>query len=418
MSLALLGGTPVSAAPPQVEWPQYSGRERELLLDVLESREWGGYPSPSPKAAQFAADFAAHHGADHGICATNGSVTLEVALAALDIEAGDEVIVPTYTWIATAACAVHVNAVPVIVDIEPESYCIDCDQVEAAITPRTRALIPVHLGANMADMDRLMAIAARHDLAVIEDCAHAHGAAWNGRGAGSIGDLGSFSFQCSKLMTSGEGGVILTSNDELMQRCHSIVNCGRKDPGYDRFSGEVLGINARLTEFQAAVLIAQLERLNEATELRASGARRLAAGLAEVGGLTPLSADPRISSRAAYQLVMKYDSAAFGGLHRDRFLEALEAEGVEAVGPFYVPIPDHELFHAESRHWPQLRERYGDGVKAANSRGELHFPVAARAAYEEAVWLHYPYLMSDRAVDLVIEAVAKVKKYSGELLRL
>lgn len=417
MTLALFGGTPVSAAPPHVEWPQHTSRERELLHEVLESREWGGYPSPSPKAAEFAAAFAAHHGAAHGICATNGSVTLEVALTALDVEAGDEVIVPTYTWIATAACAVHLNAVPVIVDIDPDSYCIDCDAVEAAITPRTRAIIPVHLGANMADMDRIMAIAKRHDLAVIEDCAHAHGAEWNGRGAGSIGDLGSFSFQRSKLMTSGEGGVILTSDDELMQRCHAIVNCGRKEPGYDRFSGDVLGVNARLTEFQAAVLIAQLERLGEATALRAAGARRLAKGLAEVGGLTPLAANSRVTSRAAYQLVMKYDSEAFGGLHRDRFLEALEAEGIEADGPFYVPIPDHELFHAESRHWPQLRARYGDGFKAANARGDLRFPVAARAAYEEAVWLHYPYLMSDRSVDLVVEAVAKIKAHASDLLR-
>jgi L-glutamine:scyllo-inosose aminotransferase len=415
MTLALLGGVPVATTPPQIEWPQYSDRERELLLEVLESREWGGYPSPSPKAARFADAFAAYHGAKHGICATNGSVTLEVALAALDIEAGDEVIVPTYTWVATAACAVHLNAVPVIVDIDPDSYCIDCDAVEAAITPRTRAIIPVHLGANMADMDRIMAIAEKHGLAVVEDCAHAHGAAWKGRGAGSIGDLGSFSFQRSKLMTSGEGGIVLTSDERLMQRSHAIVNCGRKELGYDGFAGDVLGVNARLTEFQAAVLIAQLERLHEATETRAAGAARLARGLADVGGLTPLSADPRISSRAAYQLVMKYDPGAFSGLHRDRFLEALAAEGVEADGPFYVPIPDHELFHAESRHWPQLRGRYGEGVKAANARGELHYPVAAKAAYEEAVWLHYPYLMSDRAVDRVVEAVAKISAHSSDL---
>ncbi len=416
MTLALLGGTPVCDNSSAVEWPLYSNREKELLLEVLESREWGGYPSPSPKAAQFAQGFADHHGAKHGICATNGSVTLEVALTALDIEAGDEVIVPTYTWIATAACAVHLNAVPVIVDVDPESYCIDCDQVEAAITERTRVIIPVHLGANMADMDRIMEIAKKHGLKVIEDCAHAHGAAWRGQGAGSIGDIGSFSFQRSKLMTSGEGGVVITSDEILRQRCHAVVNCGRKEPGYDTFPGDVLGVNARLTEFQAAVLIAQLERLEEATAARAAGAQRLAAGLAEIGGLTPLKQDARITTKAAYQLVMKYDAAAFQGLHRDRFLEALEAEGIGADGPFYVPIPDHELFHAESRHWPQLRARYGEGFKAANARGELNFPVAAKAAYEEAVWLHYPYLMSDRSVDQVLEAVAKIKAEAGSLL--
>lgn len=414
--LAIFGGTPVASAPPRVEWPLYDERERANLLAVLESREWGGYPSPSPRAAEFGRKFAEHHGAKHGVCVTNGSVTLEVALTALDIEAGDEIIVPCYTWIATAVCAVHVNAVPVMVDVDPVSYCIDCDALEAAITERTRAIIPVHLGANMADMDRIMAIARKHDLAVIEDCAHAHGSAWRGQGAGSIGDIGSFSFQMSKLMTSGEGGAVITSDDELMQRMHSIVNCGRREAGYDSYQGAVLGVNARMTEFQAAVLLAQLDRLPEATRIRAEGAERLAAGLAEVGGLTPLPKDERITTRAAYQLVSKYDPEAFGGVHRDVFLNALRAEGISADGPFYVPLPDHPLFQAESRHWPQLRERYGDGIKDALQRGLLHFPVAAKAAYEEAVWLHYPYLMAGpEKVDQIIEAVAKIKRNAAEL---
>ena len=266
--LAIFGGTPVTTTPPAAPWPIYGDRERELLLSVLESREWGGYPEPNVRAAEFAEKFAAHHGAAYGICVTNGSVTLEVALTALDVEAGDEVIAPCYTWVATGACAVHVNAVPVFVDVDPDNYCIDPDQVEAAITDRTRAIIPVHLGANMADMDRMMDIADRHGIAVIEDCAHAHGGAWRGRGAGSIGDIGSFSFQSSKLMTAGEGGAVITSDNGLMQRCHSIVNCGRKEPGYDTFEGHVLGVNARISEFQAAVLIAQLERVRVDREPR------------------------------------------------------------------------------------------------------------------------------------------------------
>ncbi len=415
--LAIFGGTPVTTTPPAAPWPIYGDRERELLLSVLESREWGGYPEPNVRAAEFAEKFAAHHGAAYGICVTNGSVTLEVALTALDVEAGDEVIAPCYTWVATGACAVHVNAVPVFVDVDPDNYCIDPDQVEAAITDRTRAIIPVHLGANMADMDRMMDIADRHGIAVIEDCAHAHGGAWRGRGAGSIGDIGSFSFQSSKLMTAGEGGAVITSDNGLMQRCHSIVNCGRKEPGYDTFEGHVLGVNARISEFQAAVLIAQLERLDEATRIRADAAAYLARGLDEVGGLTPLAQDERMTSRAAYQLISKYDPSLFAGAHRDVFLGALRAEGIECDGPFYVPMPDHPLFTAESRHWPQLRERYGDGVKAANARGELQFPVAAKAAYDEAVWLHYPYLMAGRdKLDQIVEAVAKVKAHADELV--
>lgn len=416
--LALFGGTPVTTTPPRVDWPLYDEREEKYLLEVLRSRAWGGYPSPSPKAAEFAEKFSAYHGAKAGICVTNGSVTLEVALAALDIEAGDEIIVPCYTWIATAVCAIHVNAVPVIVDVDPESYCIDCDAVEAAITDRTRAIIPVHLGANMADMDRIMSIANRHGLAVIEDCAHAHGAAWRGAGAGSIGDIGSFSFQRSKLMTSGEGGIVITSDELLRQRCHAIVNCGRKEGDYDQFEGEPLGVNARLTEFQAAVLLAQLERLDEATAMRANAAQRLAAGLAEVGGVTPLTPDERMTSRAAYQLVSKYDPEAFAGATRDQFLEALRAEGIDADGTFYVPLPDHELFTAESRHWPQLRARYGDGIKAHRAAGGFDFPVASKAAYDEAIWLHYPYLMGgDAKVDQIIEAIAKIRANADELVK-
>ncbi|MCB9521625.1 MAG: DegT/DnrJ/EryC1/StrS family aminotransferase [Myxococcales bacterium] len=416
MKLAINGGTPVASAPPRVDWPEYDDGDRKRLIEVLESRSWGGFPAPAPRTAEFGAAFAARHGAKFGVGVTNGSVTLEVALGALDIQAGDEVIAPCYTWVATAACAVHMNAVPVLVDVDPATYCIDCDQVEAAITERTRAIIPVHLGANMADMDRLMAIADKRGIPVIEDCAHAHGAAWRGRGAGSIGSIGSFSFQSSKLMTAGEGGAVITSDGTLAQRLQSIVNCGRKEPGYDGFDGWPLGVNARMTEFQAAVLIGQLERLDEATRRRAEGAAALARGLAEVGGLAPLSVDERVTTRAAYQLVMRYDPSAFGGAHRDAFLRALNAEGIEAYGPFYVPLPDHKLFNAESRHWPMLRERYGDGIKAANARGELQFPVAARAAYDEAVWLHYPYLMAGQgAIDTIVEAVAKIRANAHEL---
>jgi len=414
--LALHGGTAVAPELLRLPWPDYDDRERDGLLRVLESRRWGGFPAPGPFTAEFNEKFAAHHGATHGVAVTNGSVTLEVALNALDIEAGDEVIVPCYTWVATAVCAVHVNAVPVLVDVDPETFCIDCDQVEAAITPRTRAIIPVHLGANMADMDRIMDIARRHNLRVIEDCAHAHGAAWRGRGAGAIGDVGSFSFQSSKLMTAGEGGGLITSDPILAQRMQSIVNCGRKEPGYNDFPETHLGVNARMTEFQAAVLLGQLARLGEATARRAAGIARLTAGLAEVGGLAPLAVDERVTTRAAYQLVLRYDPAAFHGAHRDVFLAALRAEGVEAHGTFYVPLPDHPLFCAESRHWPMLRERYGAGIKAHYADKGVAFPVAHNAAYNQAVWLHYPYLgQPAEQIDRIVEAVAKIRRLAHTL---
>ncbi len=414
--LALLGGTPVRAEPVAAPWPQFSATERRGLIEVLESRAWGGYPEPSPKAAAFAQGFADAHDAAHGICATNGSVTLEVALMALDLEAGDEVIVPTYTWIATGAAPIHQNGVPVFVDVEPHSWCMDPEAVEAAITPRTKGIIPVHLGSQMADLDALGAICERHGLWMIEDCAHAHGAKWRGRGAGSWGQIGSYSLQVSKLMTSGEGGIVITSDEELAARCHWVVNCGRKEPGYDGFRGHVLGLNSRISEFQAAVLLGQLERLEADTAQREAAVAHLEAGLREVGGLLPLERDERITRRNAYQLLLRYDREQFAGIARTRFLAALAAEGVDCDGTFYVPMHHHPLFHAETRHWPQLRPRYGEGIKAPETQRSFAFPVAARAAYEEAVWMHYPYLMGEREdLDAIVEAVAKVKRHAADL---
>ena len=158
---------------------------------------------------------------------SNGTITMEVALKALGIGWGDEVIIPALTFAATAYAPIAAGALPVIVDVSPDTWCIDPDLVEAAITPTTKAIMPVHLGHQMADMDRIMAIAAKHGLAVVEDCAHAHGQQWQGKGAGCIGDFGSFSHQSSKILTAGEGGSLLTSDDDLARRAHSLIDCGR-----------------------------------------------------------------------------------------------------------------------------------------------------------------------------------------------
>lgn len=416
--LAIFGGTPVRAGGLETPWPRFGEAERDGLLRVLESRKWGGYPEPSPVAADFASRFAGAHDSRFGVACTNGSVTLELALLALDLEAGDEVIVPTYTWIATGAAPVHLNGVPVFVDVEPHSWCMDPAAVEAAITPRTRGVITVHLGSQTADLDRLVEICRRRGLFLVEDCAHAHGGRWRDRGVGSWGDAGSFSMQVSKLMTSGEGGVVTTSDERLAARLHWAVNCGRKEPGFDRFDGRVFGVNGRMTEFQAAILLGQLGRLEEDTRRREEAIEHLEQGLREIGGLVPLERDARVTRRHAYQLLLRYDREQFAGVPRERVLEALAAEGLDLDGTFYVPMHHHPLFTAESRHWPQLRERYGDGFKSPETQRKLAFPVAARAAYEEAVWMHWPYLMGERSdLDAVLECVAKVKRHAAELGR-
>ncbi|MFI5054631.1 MAG: DegT/DnrJ/EryC1/StrS family aminotransferase, partial [Acidimicrobiia bacterium] len=228
--LAINGGAPVRSTS-YPAWPQHDEREIQAVTEVVRSGEWGGFPEPGLNAGRFEEAFAAYQGASHGILMVNGTVTMEVALKALGIGWGDEVIVPALTFAATPYAAMAAGALPVIVDVTPSTWCIDPDLVEAAITPRTRAIVPVHLGHQMADMDRVMDIADAHGLAVVEDCAHAHGQRWRDRGAGCIGAFGSFSHQSSKILTGGEGGSLLTDDEDLARRAHSLIDCGRaKDP--------------------------------------------------------------------------------------------------------------------------------------------------------------------------------------------
>jgi dTDP-4-amino-4,6-dideoxygalactose transaminase len=410
--LAIAGGAPVRNKS-FTEWPQFDERERQAILDVLGSRNWGGYPSPNHLAALFSQRFAAHHDARHALCAANGTVTLEIALKAVGIQPGDEVIVPAYTFEATAAPVLRLGAIPVFVDVLPDTYCIDAVAAEEAVTSHTRAIIPVHLAMSMADMDALTELAAQHGLKIIEDCAHAHGARWREKGAGSIGDAGSFSMQTSKLMTAGEGGVVTTNDDELFELCQSYVNCGRASQT-DRFQHRILGFNYRMTEFQAAILLAQLERLPEQTAHRAARAARLSERLLSIPGISLLRKDARLTTQAIYQFVFKYDREAFGGASRDRFVAALEAEGIPSDGLFYEPIYRSALFNVDPRDFPALSTPSSKGLPWARTR----CPVAERAAYRESVWLPHQLLLgSEQDVDQIVEAVAKIQSNIGELLR-
>ena len=214
--LAITGGKPIRKKP-FAAWPVYSQEEARGLQKVLASRNWGGFPFPNKIADDFAQKFARYHGAKYGLAVANGTIAIEVALKAAGIKPGDEVIVPAYTWEGTVGPVLLLNAVPVFVDIDPDTYCLDAKLIEAALTPKTRAILPVHLAMRFADLDEICRIAKAHNLVVIEDCAHAHGGKWRSKGAGATGDVGCFSFQSSKLMTSGEGGGIITSNLEYLR---------------------------------------------------------------------------------------------------------------------------------------------------------------------------------------------------------
>jgi dTDP-4-amino-4,6-dideoxygalactose transaminase len=262
-------------------WPVSGSRERELLDEVLSSDRWGGY---HPFVARFEQEFASFQQCRFGLSACNGTVTLEMALEALGIGDGDEVIVPAISFISTATAVSRVRATPVFVDIESDTFNIDPARIKEAIGPKTRAVMPVHFGGPMADMDAITAVASAHGLPIVEDAAHAHGSEWSGTRAGSIGAIGSFSFQNGKVMTAGEGGILLSNDETLIDRAREILDQGRRK-GEGWFHHYTLGTNYRITAWQSAILIAQLERLPEQNQRRARNAAIIREQLADLRGL-------------------------------------------------------------------------------------------------------------------------------------
>ncbi len=406
--LAIAGGP---AVRPQgyPAWPEWDEREIHAVTDVVRSGNWGGFPEPGPKAAEFEGAFAAYQGAAHGILMTNGTITMEVALKALGIGWGDEVIVPALTFVATAYAPMAAGALPVIVDVTAETWTIDPDQVEAAITPRTRAILPVHLGHQMADMDRIMAIAGAHSLAVVEDCAHAHGQRWSGRGAGCIGDFGSFSHQSSKILTSGEGGTLLTNDDALARRVHSIIDCGRpKDPEGREFT---FGANYRLGELHAALLVEQMARFEDQRVQREEAARRFEELAPQVPGVRIKPRDARITRWSFYNYLFAIEPEAFGGATNEVIALALEAEGIPAEVQ-YPPMSRYDLFQPALSRLPVAVE-FAERLDPAR----MSFPVAEAAGERESIYLmENAFRAGPEGIDDLVEALGKVQKHAHELV--
>ncbi len=251
--------TPVRARP-FPDWPVFDEREIEALTEVVRSGKWGELAGS--KVLEFQRAFAAYQQARHGVCVVNGTAALQIGLRALGVGPGDEVITTSYTFIATPNAALSLGAVPVFVDIDPDTYLLDPACIEDAITDRTHAIVPVHLFGAACDMDAILDIARRRHLAVLEDACQAWGAEWNGRRVGALGDLGTFSFQSSKNINAGEGGMIVTNDDALEDLVWSLHNVGRRRGG-EWYEHVRVGWNYRMTEFQAAMLLVQLTRLPE-----------------------------------------------------------------------------------------------------------------------------------------------------------
>ncbi len=405
--LALHGGEPAHDGR-WPAWPVHDAREREALLAVLESGAWWY----GERVREFEERFAAFQDARFGVTCVNGTAALELALIGCGVGAGQEVIVPPYTFVATATAVLRANAVPVFVDIELETLNIDAGQIEAAVTERTAAIVPVHFAGLPADMDRILAIARERELRVIEDSAHGWGSQWRGKGCGALGDAGGFSFQHSKNITAGEGGIVLTDDPELAATIRSLSNCGRGQdaPWYEHY---LPGGNYRMTEFQAAILLAQLTRLAEQTERRARSAAILSAGLADVEGLHTLREDERATRRSYHLYGMRLVAEEFG-CPRERFIEALRAEGVPCGGGYPHPLYRNPLFARKGTgptFCPVSCPYYGGEVDYA----ALALP-NAEAACRQVVWLRQAMLLgSDDDMHAIVAAVHKVRDRVGDL---
>jgi dTDP-4-amino-4,6-dideoxygalactose transaminase len=407
MTLAILGGTPArtQAFP---AWPVFSSEEESLLLGVLRGGNWGGYGA---EIRRFEEQFREMHEAKHAVSCANGTVALEVALRSVGVRCGDEVIVSPFSFIASASAILLCHAVPVFADIEPKTLNIAPDLIEALITAKTKAIIVVHFGGHPADMDRIVPLARQHRLAIIEDCAHAHGARWRGKAVGSFGDAATFSFQSYKLATAGEGGVIVTSDDGIADRAWSYCNQGRRRGGawYEHCT---LGSNYRLTAFQAAILCAQLERLPEQTATRTRNAAYLTSLLANFEGLETVAPSEHVESHPHYLTVHRYDANAFSGISRDAFVEAVKAEGIPLSTVYPYPLYANPLFERENL------ERISCGAwESIRDYSALRLEECERVC-RDGLWLDHQLLLGDTAdVDDIVAAFHKVQANSSLLAK-
>jgi dTDP-4-amino-4,6-dideoxygalactose transaminase len=397
--LAIDGGDPVRTAPFPA-WPVFGDQEERALIEVLRSGKWGALDGS--KVKQFQKRFAAFQDAKHGICVVNGTFALEVALRAAGVGPGDEVIVPSYTFIATATSVLAVGARPVFADVDPQTMQIDPTSVEERVNSRTRAVIPVHLAGHPADLDAIMAIAERYGITVIEDAAQSHGAAWKGRRVGAIGHLGTFSFQTSKNITAGEGGILVTNDDALAARVWSIHNVGRV-PGGLWYQHESIGWNLRMTEFQAAVLLCQLDRAEEHLHRRQVNAAALSGLLVHIDGVEPLTVDSRVTSHAWHIYLFRYEPAMFGGMDKNTFIRCLQTEGIPAA-PGYIPL--HRNRAMRQALWEQF------GVKVEDIPP---CPTAERACDETVVWLPQSVLMgTSQDLASIAQALEKIQEVASQ----
>ena len=410
--LALCGGEPVRTRP-YPPWPQAGPEERQWVEQVLAGHRWFAGPrgdDPEALGTLFGERFAALHGACFGLPVANGSVAIEIALRAAGIGPGDEVIVPAYTFVSTATSVLMVGAIPIFADIDSTSYCLDPEDASRRIGPRTRAILPVHLGGHMADMHGLGRLARENGLVLVEDCAQAIAASWGGRKAGTWGALGTFSFQANKTITAGEGGLVVTDDPDLADRVVALRAFGRVKGGpVDRSSALIsqwLSSNYRLSELQAAVLLAQLERFPSQDARRQANAARLTKGLQEIPGVRHIRVDAPHMKHGYYYYLVRYEPGTFGNLTPERMCQALNAEGIPFVPGDREPLYHHPVFRTES-----FLECYRRAVDSADPPCRT----VEEACRCTIILRHQTLLGEPQDMDDIIEALWKLHRNVDEL---
>jgi len=422
--LAISGGDPIrnTKSNPWPKWPVWDEKEEKALIEVLNSGVWS---YNGPKETVFNKNLAEYIGVKYAVSTANGTVSLQMALEACGVGLGDEVILPGLTWQATAATILDVNATPGLVDVCEDTWCIDPKEVEKAITPRTKAIIPVHLYGNFADMDEILRIAKKHNLFVIEDCAHKHGGEWDGKKAGSIGDIGCFSYQLSKHLTAGEGGSVTTNNFEFYEKLDALRNCGRRpEPETSVKADKGEGVyfdagnffqsgNYRITEFQAAILIEGLKRLPEQNRVRDENGIYLNSLLVNIPGVIPMKRDKRETKEAYFNFSFRYKKDEFKGLPVQKFRAALSAELGIDVAASYTPLNKCSLYVPLTK---PARHKLNDEYWAAIDPARFELPVCDRIHFEESACIHHKILMGNQSdMDLVAAAIKKVYDHAESL---
>ena len=406
--LALHGGPAAAEGLDVPEWPWMNEASEQYVQEALDSGHWcrnaGG-----EFCDRLEAEFAEYHDAEHAVAVSNGTAAIELALLACGVEPGDEVIVPSYSFIASASAVPAVGAVPRFVDTDPETYNIDLDHLEEVITDRTVGVVGVHFAGYPMDMDRLVPLVEEHDLFLVEDAAHAQGTEWRGEKVGTFGDFGTFSFQESKSLPSGEGGIVVTDDDVLAERARILHNIGREQgtTGYRHYR---MGTNYRLSEIHAALALGQLEKLDAENRTREENERLLVEELQSIPGIETKPRDERITARGYCLENFRYDADEFDGLPRDRFIEALVAEGVPVSDGYEMPLYRQPAFFRN-----EIGRLLPDGTEIPDYRNQ-HLPGVEEVCRTNVSYSHKLLLAEADGVRSIATAIRKIRDNTDELL--